>query len=207
MAIGNIVSELVLVAAGFGALALCSQRRNAVADMENSRDSLGILAWAMFMLPIMIAALFGALRFAEVHPSMLTISVLFQQIAKTIGTCGLVLAMAQLLKKETQHHLAVAGTVVVGVILFAAVRFGQATELEKVLPLIGMLIALCVGIYFVARGQHIKSGAFLLTAVILAALATAALGKIQPRSMAIDAYHYLLAISLICFGLAARERA
>jgi hypothetical protein len=62
-----------------------------------------------------------------------------------------------------------------------------------------------IAIFGILKGNK-TAGLWLLAAVAFAALANFRGSFITDQSLATDAYHYLLAASLVCFGLAASQK-
>jgi hypothetical protein len=154
------------------------------------------------LIPVALAALFGALRFANVHENMVDVSAFFQQLAITIGSCGLILGAYGLVATTPLQNWTWRIFIVAGVVLFLLIRLRGAATVQALLPLVAMMTVLAIGIW-AGLTQRKATGGFLLTAVILSAASQWALGGITSKDLGIDVFHYLLAGSLVCFGLAA----
>lgn len=170
---------------------------------------LRIWPWGFFLVPVALAALFGAGRFADLHPSMQALSSFFQQFASTAGAIGLTLAVFLQLsesKAETQRPfmpIVVVICLALGIALFLLANQYQWKAVFELLPLAAMICVLGMGLWKLVVGQnksHRLSGLSVVTAVLLSAAAMVSLQKL-PAPVSIDTYHYLLAVSLIAFGL------
>jgi hypothetical protein len=193
MAISNIVSDLALTTAGCFALWLCTK----------SQKSVLVWSWGLFLVPLALAAFFGALRFAEV-PRMHEVSSIFQLLAITLGSCGLLLAVYQLTLEKAVSVNGLIVCMLVGGMLFVLVWQGRGSYIRQLLPLVSMLLVAILAIVAIARKRWVV-GMRLLAGVILAAAATWLAGSLDNRTLAIDAYHYLLGLSAISFGWAASQ--
>lgn len=200
MQLSNVISDLVLFTAamvswGFGFTRL--------------PKPISVL-WGCFLIPVAIAALSGAGRFADLHPMMLSISELFQQISSTAGACCLVVGAILLVRithqagRSAWYSRIALITVVAGVFLFLATKFGGIQSLAKFMPPIAMVGIVAVGLAQLLKGKdrryRLQGGAFIL-GVVLSALAIVSLGAIA-RPLSTDLYHYLLASSFASFGVA-----
>ncbi|MFO0943540.1 MAG: hypothetical protein U0930_22620 [Pirellulales bacterium] len=199
MQLSNVISDLVLFSIamaswGFG--------------FSRLPKPLSVL-WGCFLIPVAIAALSGAGRFADLHPMMLTISELFQQVSSTMGACCLVVGAFLLVQPE--QSLSYSATiawiaVVFGAALFLAARFGGIQSIVKFSPPIAMLGLVFVGVAQLLKGNHKRlrfQGVSLILGVILSGLAIVSLASFA-RPLSIDLYHYLLAVSFLSFAVAGR---
>lgn len=199
MQLSHVISDLILALVAFGVWANVALRL----------PRLRIWPWGFFLVPVSLAALFGAGRFAALHPNMQAYSIFFQQFASTAGAIGLTLGVSlQLIesKAATQRPfmpIVVVICLVLGIVAFLlAMRF-ELKAVFELLPLAAMICVLGMGLWQIAVGAS-KSrrlrGFSVVTAVLLSAAAMVSLQKLQTPTN-IDAYHYLLAASLVAFGL------
>lgn len=168
-----------------------------------------IWPWGFFLIPVALAAAFGAGRFAGLHPSMQAFSSFFQQFASTAGAIGLTLSIylpSSDSKGETQRPFM--STVVViylalGIVVFLLAKQFEWKAVFELLPLAAMICVLGVGLRQVAIARsngHRLRGWSIVIAVLLSAASMISLQTL-PAPVSIDAYHFLLAVSLIAFGL------
>ncbi len=200
MQLSNVISDLALFSAataswGFG----FSRLPKPVAVL-----------WGCFLIPVAIAALSGAGRFADLHPMMLSISELFQQISSTAGAFCLVVGAILLVqiahqagRPDWNTRIALI-TVVAGALLFLAAKFGGLQSLAKFMPPIAMVGIVAAGLAQLLKGKDKRcrlQGGALILGVVLSALAIVCLGTMA-RPLSTDFYHYLLASSFASFGVA-----
>ena len=161
------------------------------------------LLWGLFLIPVSLAAFFGALRFAAVHPRMVDISGFFQLVAMTLGSCGLMLGAYGVTQSGKLHSRSVLGAIGLGLVLLALVLFFEANYLKLAMSVVAIVTVVAVAIGALMAGQR-TVGVYLLAGVLLsvAAIGSASLLASRP-DLVIDVYHYLMAASLLCFGLAA----
>lgn len=169
-------------------------------------DLVACLLWEAFVLSVTIAALFGVFRFLGFSPYPLLISEFFQHLAGTVGAFSLVFVTFFLvLKKPVQVSFAYV-VVALGFVAFAVVRLTENLQVLNAILTVCVPLVLLIGIWGLIKGER-SIGAWLILAVI-----TLVMGTYNKRFMAntiidnIDIYHYLLAISLFCFGKAARQQ-
>lgn len=189
----HVLSDLVLCIAGLAAVRICFQ------NLSRTMASL----WAMFFVPVSLAALFGALRFAGIHDSMQSISAFFQQLATSLGSCGLILGAYGLIsgkRVSPRIHLVF---MAVGALFFLLIRFGDVGAIKTLLPVLTMLLVIAFGLTGFLTKKTIV-GCWLLLAVVLSAASQWSLGNLSSPDMGIDVFHYVLAGSLISFALATR---
>lgn len=168
-----------------------------------------IWPWGFFLVPVAIAALFGAGRFADLHPTMQAFSSFFQQFASTAGAIGLTLSvLIQFSESKAETRRPFMSIVVVICLALGIAVFLLAKQLElkavfELLPLAAMICVLGMGLWQIAFGPNNSyklRGLSIVIAVLLSAAAMVSLQKL-PTPVNIDAYHYLLAASLVAFGL------
>jgi hypothetical protein len=199
MQLSHVISDLVLALVALGVWMSVALRL----------PRLRIWPWGFFLVPVALAALFGAARFAGLHPSMQSFSSFFQQFASTAGAIGLALGvLLQLSESKTATQRPFISFVVViclalGIVLFLLANQNQWKAVFELLPLAAMICVLGMGFWQMAVGPN-KSrklrGLSIVSAVLLSAAAMFSLQKL-PSPVSIDAYHYLLAASLVAFGL------
>ncbi len=199
MQLSHVISDLVLALAALGVWVSVALRL----------PRLRIWPWGFFLVPVAFAALFGAGRFAGLHSSMEAYSSFLQQFASTAGAIGLTLSILLTLsesKAETQRpfmSIVVVLCLAIGIVIFLLAKQFQWKPVFELLPLAAMICVLVVGLRHVAVGHGANTklrGLSIVIAVLLSATAMVSLQKL-PTPLGIDAYHYLLAASLIAFGI------
>jgi len=194
MQVSHVISDLILTAAGVYAFAGSFARLG-------SRFA---LLWGVFLIPVSLAAFFGAMRFAGVHESMVDISNVFQIIATTLGSGGLMLGAYGLVSKNQLQSWSIAMFLCIGLMLLVMVMLWDVRSIRNLMPMVAMLSVAGCGISAV-WSRKTSLGIFLLLGVALSALAVGAIGGLANESLKIDVYHYLLAASLVCFAMAGRS--
>lgn len=169
-------------------------------------DLVVCLLWEAFVLSVTVAALFGAIRFLGLFPYAVTISEFFQHLAGTVGAfCLVFVTLFLVLKKPVPTNFAYIA-VALGFVAFAVVRLTGNLQVLNVILTVCVPTVLILGIWALIKGER-SVGAWLILAVIALVM-----GTYNKSFMAnsiidnIDTYHYLLAISLFCFGRAARHQ-
>ncbi len=158
--------------------------------------------WEAFVLSVSVAAFAGAARFAGISNAGL-ISVFFQNMAATVGALGLaVVSWFKVWENDTLDSKIGWSVLAAGFIIFALLQVGVVPELISYIPTVSMILIAAAAIVALTNGQS-KLGMWLLAAVFFAALATFRDFFVDDYDNSIDAYHYLLSCSLICFGMAA----
>lgn len=194
MQISHVISDLFLAASGIFAF---------VGYFARTGFRLASL-WGVFLIPVSLAAFFGALRFAGVHDNMVSISQFFQTVATTIGACGLMLGGYGLISKSQLHGWSTGVFLAVGFVLWMMVTRMEVSSISSLMPLVAMASVTVCGLVALA-GRCKQVGMYLLLGVALSGAAVWAIGSLSSESLRIDVYHYLLAVSLICFAMAARS--
>lgn len=159
------------------------------------------LLWESFVLSVTVAALFGTMRYAGVERAD-SLSLFFQHLAATVGAVGLLAiawfrALSQVPSKTLGYVI-----VSIGFALFAISEAFNITQIIQYAPLVSVPLVAIAGIVGLIRGKW-KFGLFMLLGVLFIALAVFRDVFISSQNDAIDAYHYLLALGLLCFGMAA----
>jgi hypothetical protein len=196
MEISHAISDLVLALTGFFVFFRYLFKLNLVV----------CLLWEAFVLSVTVAALFGVLRFLGLLPYAITISEFFQHLAGTVGAfCLVFVTLFLVLKKPVPINFAYI-VVALGFLAFVVVR------LTGNLQVLGAVSTVCIpAVFLLGIWALIKGGPSIGGWLILAVVALI-MGTYNKSFMAnsivdnIDIYHYLLAISLFCFGRAARHQ-
>jgi hypothetical protein len=163
------------------------------------------LLWQTFVLSITAAAFFGVIRFLGYAPAK-TVSEFFQHLAGTAGAFCLVYASFLSVQRKMASRNVTYIVLAIGFVSFGIV---QLTDNLKVLQLVSLLaipLVLFIGIFGLIKGRS-GVGSLLILGVLALILATYNKSFI-PNSILdpTDVYHYLVAISLFCFGRAARHQ-
>lgn len=159
------------------------------------------ILWESFILSVAIAAGLGALRFAGIDKAG-ELSIFFQKIAATVGAIGLIVAAYSLVSQKTIGRGTMYAVVVLGFILLATTEYFDLIKIRDLIAMIGLPIVALIGIWAFTKGNS-KIGLLLVGGVLFAALAVFSTKFTENPSDSIDAYHYLLALSVLCFGMAA----
>lgn len=163
------------------------------------------LLWQTFVLSITAAAFFGVIRFLGYAPAK-TVSEFLQHLAGTAGAFCLVYASFLSVQRKMASRNVTYIVLAIGFVSFGIV---QLTDNLKVLQLVSLLaipLILFIGIFGLIKGRS-GVGSLLILGVLALILATYNKSFI-PNSILdpTDVYHYLVAISLFCFGRAARHQ-
>lgn len=193
MELSHVISDAVLTAAGVFVFL----------KFLLKLDLIPSILWESFILSITAAAFFGTLRFAGFSQAF-DASVFFQHLAATAGAVGLVAASFSLVFDKTINKNTGIALIAIGFVLFMLVEGVGYVQLVQHIPLFAIPIVLVLGIIAFLRNKP-KAGLGLVLGVVFIALATFK-DRILPANIdPTDAYHYLVAISLLCFGFAAKE--
>jgi hypothetical protein len=92
----------------------------------------------------------------------------------------------------------------VGLVMFAIHQLIGIPLIVSLIPVISMILIAAAGVMALIKSR-MNLGSWLLASVIFAALATFRDTFVSALDR-IEAYHYLVAISVLCFGLAASRR-
>ncbi len=163
-----------------------------------------VLVWGLFFGSVGLAAFFGAMRFADVHPSMVDLSQFFQKIASTFGSCGLVAGVCWLFKPYAALPL-ITLTILGGTACFLTGLLLGSPSFFSILQMIAMLAVMVIAVVYWFRRlqrEHRTIAWRLMLAIVFSALATISL-RALPYPNSIDAFHYLLGVGMLCFGWAA----
>ncbi|MBL8824988.1 MAG: hypothetical protein JNJ77_20540 [Planctomycetia bacterium] len=197
MQTSHVISDLFLASTCLWVLYQCWKRH----------ESPLIIVWGLFFGFVGLAAFFGALRFADVHPNMVHVSQFFQRLASTLGSCGLVAGVAWLFKRY--HSLPLLTCTVIACIACVVADFIiDKTSYYSIVQMIAMVLVLAIAVFhWIKRRlpEHRTMAWRLVLAIVLSALATTSL-QMLPAPYSIDAFHYLLGAGILCFGWAAMSQ-
>jgi hypothetical protein len=162
------------------------------------------LLWESFVLSVAVAAVFGAIGYTG-FTEFGWLGVFFQNVATIIGAISLVAASWYLVNNQTVSKNVAFGIIGLGILLLI-LKLTLNIAIISTITSIGCMIAIAlIALFGILKGNKM-AGIWLLAAVIFVAAANFRHSYIADEGMAIDAYHYLLAISLFCFGLAASQK-
>ena len=164
------------------------------------------LLWEAFVLSITAAAFFGVIRFLGYEPAK-TVSEFFQHLAGTVGAFCLVYVSFLLVQQKTASQNLTYIVLTLGFITFGIVQLTD--DNSKVLQIVSMVcipLVLVIGIFGLIKGQ-LAVGSWLILGILTLVLATYN-KSVMPNTIIdpTDVYHYLVAISLVCIGRAARHQ-
>jgi hypothetical protein len=161
------------------------------------------LLWESFVLSVAVAAVFGAIGYTG-FTEFGWIGVFFQNIATIVGALSLVVASWYLINNQPISKNVAFGVIGLGIVLLIS-KLTLKVAIISTITSVGCMIAIAlIAIYGILKANK-QAGLWLLVAVIFAALANFRGSFIADQSLATDAYHYLLAASLLCFGLATSQ--
>lgn len=162
------------------------------------------LLWSMFILSISSASFLGVFRFLG-YPQSGAVSEIFQHLAATLGAIGLVLVNYLNLNNKEINKKQLLPMVVLSIFVFLGIELSQQKGIIQWASMIAMPMVLMIGILGLIKGQK-KRSIWLILAVFVLIMATFNNRiAVQIHLNDIDTYHYLLAISVLCFGQAANE--
>lgn len=162
------------------------------------------LLWESFVLSVAVAAVFGAIGYAG-FTELGWIGVFFQNVATIVGALSLVAASWYLVNNQTISKNIAIGVIGIGIVLLI-LKLTLKVAVISTITSIGCMLAIALIAIFGILKANKSAGLWLLAAVAFAALANFRGSFIADQNLATDAYHYLLAISLLCFGLAASQK-
>lgn len=163
------------------------------------------LLWETFILSVTAAAFFGVIRFLG-YSQAIPISEFFQHLAGTVGAFCLVLVSLLLVTRKTVEKSTAYLIVAVGFVLFAYVQLANNLKVLQYVSMIAIPLVLLIGIFGLIKGRRAE-GSWLVLAVLALVLATFNKSFIPNTILhPTDVYHYLLAVSLLCFGRAAKHQ-
>jgi hypothetical protein len=157
--------------------------------------------WSAFVLSITAAALFGAIRFWGYTPAR-AVSEVFQHFAGTAGAIGLAGASYLLVTRKVVAQNYILGAMGCGVLLFIAVQISGNNALVQKTSLIAIPVVLLIGIWGLIKGKTPESLWLILgvTGLVMATFNKPIAANFNLD--AVDVYHYLVAISVLCLGKA-----
>jgi len=194
MQLSHVISDLFLTLSCVCVLYLCWKRHGHPL----------IFVWGLFFGAVGLAAFFGVLRFADVHPAMLIISSAFQRIASTIGSIGLVAGVLWLFHRYSPPPF-VLWTYFAASLSLLTCMLLEMPSVYNILQMIAMVAVLAIALIYWFKPklpEHRTIAQRLILAIVLSASATISLQALS-RDMGIDVFHYLLGAGMLCFGWAA----
>lgn len=194
MEISHVISDFILAAVGFFVFF----------KYLIKLDTLSTILWESFILSVAIAAVLGGIRYMGYAPAG-EASAFFQKLAATVGALGLLTASYQLVSGKSINQMV--GYVIIGIgfILLAVTEFMDFTTVRNYVALICLPLVALIGIWAITQGKS-TIGLYLIMGVIFAAAAVFTPQYLANAADGIDVYHYLLAIAVLCFGLAASKQ-
>jgi hypothetical protein len=163
------------------------------------------ILWESFIISVTAAAFFGALRFAGIQQAAI-VSEVFQQVAASTGAIGLVFAAYSQINHQPISQKTAYIILLIGFIIFGYIRFSGNTKILEYLSFVCIPLVLLIGLWGLFTNQK-NEGAWLILGVV--ALVFATFNKHLMANLILDStdiYHYLVAIALFCFGMAARHQ-
>jgi hypothetical protein len=163
------------------------------------------LLWEAFILSITAASFFGVIRFLGFTQARL-ISEFFQHLAGTAGALCLIFVSYLLIMSKSVNKNTVYIVLSLGFSLFIYVTFTDNLSVLQYVSMIAIPLVLIIGIVGLFKGK-VAEGSWLIFSVLALVLATYN-KNFMPNTILdpIDIYHYLVAISVFCFGRAARHQ-
>jgi len=162
------------------------------------------LLWSTFILSVTAASFFGIIRFSGYAPAK-SVSETFQYLASTLGAICLVLVCYLKISKTKLATTYMYGFMAVGTVLFLYIVLLQKPTLAQFSSMIAIPLVLALGIWGLIKGEK-EFSLWLIMAVgllILANFNQAIAPLIHIKN--VDLYHCVLALSILCFGKAAKE--
>jgi hypothetical protein len=163
------------------------------------------LLWEAFVLSITAASFFGVIRFLGIQQAR-SISEFFQHLAGTVGAISLVcVSFLLVMRKNVKKNIAYI-VLAIGFLVFAFVQLTDNLSLLQYVSMIAIPLVLVAGIFAIIKGRG-AVGSWLILGVLALVLATYN-KSFMPNSILdpTDLYHYLVALSIFCFGGAARHQ-
>jgi hypothetical protein len=162
------------------------------------------LLWSAFIVSVTAASFFGIIRFSGYGPAK-SISETFQYLASTLGAICLVLVCYQKISKTKLATTYLYGFMAVGTALFLYILLLQKPALAQFSSMVAIPLVLALGIWGLIKGKK-EFSLWLIIAVVLIIIANfnrAIAPLIQVNNL--DMYHCVLALSILCFGKAAKK--
>lgn len=162
------------------------------------------LLWSAFILAITAASFFGVIRFLGYTPAR-SVSEIFQHVASTLGAICLVLVCYQKISTKRLKTTYLYNFVAAGMVLFLYIEFAQKPFLAQFSSMLAIPLVLALGIWGLFKGKKAFS-LWLIAAIVLIIVANLnrAIAPLMHVNN-IDMYHCVLALSMLCFGKAAKE--
>ena len=162
------------------------------------------LLWSAFIISVTAASFFGVIRFLGYAPAR-SVSETFQHLASTLGAICLVLVCYLKISKTKLATTYLYSFLAVGMVLFIYIELLQKPALAQFSSMVAIPLVLALGIWGLLKSKKVFClwlimAAFLL---ILANFNKAVAPLIHVNN--IDLYHCVLAVSILCFGKAAKE--
>ena len=162
------------------------------------------LLWSAFIVSVTAASFFGIIRFLGYAPAR-SVSETFQHLASTLGAICLVLVCYLKISKTKLSTTYLYSFVAVGMVLFIYIELFQKPALAQFSSMVAIPLVLALGIWGLIKSKKVYC-LWLIMAVFLLILANfnkAVAPLIHVNN--IDLYHCVLAVSILCFGKAAKE--
>ena len=162
------------------------------------------LLWSAFIVSVTAASFFGVIRFLGYAPAR-SVSETFQHLASTLGAICLVLVCYLKISKTKLVTTYLYSFLAVGMVLFVYIELLQKPALAQFSSMVAIPLVLALGIWGLLKSKKVFC-LWLIMAVFLLILANfnkAVAPLIHVNN--IDLYHCVLAVSILCFGKAAKE--
>ncbi len=162
------------------------------------------LLWESFVLSVAVAAVIGAIGFTG-FTEFGWVGVFFQNVATIVGAISLVAASWYIVNNQAIGKNICYGVIALGIVLLI-LKLTLKVAIISTFTSVGCMLAIAlIAVYGILKGNK-TAGLWLLAAVAFAALANFRDKFIVDQDLTTDAYHYLLAFSLLCFGTASSQK-
>ncbi len=192
MELSHVISEVVLAGVGFYVFFA----------YLNKLDLVNCLLWEAFILSVAVAALFGAIRYAGVA-DVIPLHTFFQQLASSAGVIALVVGAFSLVLQKPLPKNAIYATVGLGFAAMLIINVLGKYSAFTFIPQVCIPLMMMIGFWALVKKMY-NEGLYILLGTIFGILATFNKHLNLPIDT-MDAYHYLLAAALMCYGLAAKR--
>ncbi|WP_375446079.1 DUF6962 family protein [uncultured Fibrella sp.] len=192
MILSHMISDAVLAATGVWVFSTAFGRVSFYAR----------LLWGFFFLTISLAALAGVITFAgltALEPLHSSLTVL----AGSLGVVAVVVATYATVLDRRLSPVSFGVSLGIGMILFILLYLPEVAVFAPVVAALGILLVMLLAVLALLRKQH--WAVWIVVAVMLMAFATKVQNVVLPLHP-LDAYHYLIALALVCFWYAMRKR-
>jgi hypothetical protein len=203
MEISHVISEVVLAGVGFFVFFAYLRKLKLIE----------CLLWEAFVLSVAVAALLGAVRYMG-HAEIIPAHTFFQQLASSVGVICLVVGAFILVLQKDLSKTAIYSIIGLGFVAMLIINLLGQYQAFKFIPQVCISLMMMIGFWALFKGLRTE-GIFILLGTIFGILATfnkAIIQKIHAGAaekdilnLSTDTYHYLLAIALLCYGLAAKK--